>query len=302
MRAVPAACLLLFLGCSQRQSPSAYDLELKQIAKDIRMIDQGISSAAPIEKAGKIAFLLYRRASLTGDYGDFRTAESAIDRAVAQSGAWEELFSLKANLEFKLHRFPQIRDDLKKAGDAIDGLLVATLKADLAFQDGRYDEARAKYEMLAEKYGTWDCLARLAYYHFVTGDLIRADDLYRAAQEQTTAKQMGSYAWLELQRGYLRFSRGNYREALAHYEQAEKAYPGWWLVEDYVAEALGAEGRFVEAETHYRKLIARYPRPEFYHALGDLYLFMGRAEMGLYQTLHRLKARVATSQIVTKHM
>src|SRR3989440_2448303 len=32
------------------------------------------------------------------------------------------------------------------------------------------------------------------------------------------------------------------------------------------------------------------------------YIFMGRAEMGLYQTLHRLKARVPTSEIVRKYL
>src|SRR2546426_1386346 len=32
------------------------------------------------------------------------------------------------------------------------------------------------------------------------------------------------------------------------------------------------------------------------------FIFMGRAEMGLYQTLHRLKARVRTSQIVRKYL
>jgi predicted unusual protein kinase regulating ubiquinone biosynthesis (AarF/ABC1/UbiB family) len=32
------------------------------------------------------------------------------------------------------------------------------------------------------------------------------------------------------------------------------------------------------------------------------FIFMGRAEMGLYQTLHRLKARVSTSQIVKKYL
>jgi len=31
-------------------------------------------------------------------------------------------------------------------------------------------------------------------------------------------------------------------------------------------------------------------------------LLMGRAEMGLYQTLHRLKARVPTSQIVRQYL
>lgn len=32
------------------------------------------------------------------------------------------------------------------------------------------------------------------------------------------------------------------------------------------------------------------------------FIFMGRAEMGLYQTLHRLRARVATSQMVRKYL
>src|SRR2546428_5381057 len=32
------------------------------------------------------------------------------------------------------------------------------------------------------------------------------------------------------------------------------------------------------------------------------FIFMGRAEMGLYQTLHRLRARVLTSQIVRKYL
>ena len=32
------------------------------------------------------------------------------------------------------------------------------------------------------------------------------------------------------------------------------------------------------------------------------FIFMGRAEMGLYQTLHRLKSRVHTSQIVRKYL
>ncbi len=32
------------------------------------------------------------------------------------------------------------------------------------------------------------------------------------------------------------------------------------------------------------------------------FIFMGRAEMGLYQTLHRLRARVPTSLIVRKYL
>ena len=78
------------------------------------------------------------------------------------------------------------------------------------------------------------------------------------------------------------------------------------------------------AETFYRKV---YPPEPGQHQLFDFgdaaflqdflresknlfrtkgviteFIFMGRAEMGLYQTLHRLKARVPTSQLVRKYL
>ena len=37
------------------------------------------------------------------------------------------------------------------------------------------------------------------------------------------------------------------------------------------------------------------------HVMTD-YIFMARAEMGLYNTLHALKARVPTSEIVRKYL
>ena len=279
VRLALGACLLLFAACSQGVKRSAYQAELEQIGQDIWSAEHGnIDSRIGIEKAGKIAYLLYRRASLTSEDGDFKTVEKAIDRALEEAGPLEDLYLLKAKLDFTRHRFPKAREDLGKAPNAVDGALFETIKGDLAFQEGSYDDARNCYEALVQRHGSWDSFARLAYCTFITGDIAKADKLYLAAQDQITAKEMGSYAWVELQRGFLQFSRGNYEEALAHYRRAEKAYSGWWLVEDYTAEALGAEGRFKEAEAHYKKLIARARRPELYQALGDLYLFSGDPE------------------------
>ena len=78
-------------------------------------------------------------------------------------------------------------------------------------------------------------------------DLLSTDRLYREAEDELTAKEMRSYAWLEVQRGFLAFSRGGYPEARSHYDIAEAAYPGYWLVGEYQAELLGAEGRHAEA-------------------------------------------------------
>jgi tetratricopeptide (TPR) repeat protein len=271
--------LFFLVACSPGGKHSGYQVELEQIEKDIWTLEHNAAGkTVAIDTLGKRAYLLFRRASLTGDYGDFRIAETAIDRALAQDGSLEELCLLKANLDFKLHRFSEVRKDFELAPNVAGSPLFEMLRGDLAFQEGRYADARKSYEASVQTRKSWDSLARLAYYTFIFGDIAGADKVYLAAQDQLTAKEMGSYAWLELQRGFLRFSRGKYDEALVHYQRAEDAYSGSWLVQAYAAEALAAQGRFKEAEANYRKLIARSPRPEFHQALGDLYLFMGDSE------------------------
>ena len=89
---------------------------------------------------------------------------------------------------------------------------------------------------------------------------------------------MRAYAWVELQRGLLDLNRGRYEEAIAHYREAGKAYSGYWLVDEHMAELLGATRRFDAAASLYESVVARAPLPEHYQRLGDLYLFMGKPE------------------------
>jgi hypothetical protein len=68
------------------------------------------------------------------------------------------------------------------------------------------------------------------------GDFANADRLYQDAEEEISAKEMRSSAWVELQRGYLELSRGQYQAAWDHYRQADQAYSGYWLTKEYMAE------------------------------------------------------------------
>src|SRR4029078_3851704 len=72
--------------------------------------------------------------------------------------------------------------------------------------------------------------------------------------------------------------QGHYEKAREHYQRAERAYSGHWMVQEHFAELLGAEGKNVEAEAMYKRVIARVPRPDFQQALGELYLSMGKSE------------------------
>jgi tetratricopeptide (TPR) repeat protein len=74
----------------------------------------------------------------------------------------------------------------------------------------------------------------------------------------------------------LKLRQGRYEDALAHYDRADRAYSGYWLVDDHKAELLGAQGKFEEAARLYEQVIARAPRPEFQQALGELYEVLGQ--------------------------
>jgi len=150
--------------------------------------------------------------------------------------------------------------------------------ADLDFQEGRYEQARRALEDLIRENPSWDNLARLAYYKFKMGDTEDADRLYFEAEDELTAKEMRSYAWVELQRGVLRLTRGCYEEAMAHYRRADAAYTGHWHTDEHIAEVLAAEGLFDEAITLYESVMERAPKPELSQTLGELHVFLGRPE------------------------
>ncbi len=153
-----------------------------------------------------------------------------------------------------------------------------SLVADLDFQLGHYQKARTSYEALIAEARTWDNLARLAHYLGKMGDFDGADRLYVEAEDELTAKEMRSFAWVELQRGVLDVARGRYEEAAGHYQRADRAYPGYAPVQEHMAEVLAATGRFDEAVTLYSQVIDRMPKPELLQTLGELYVFHGDTE------------------------
>lgn len=234
--------LALLLSVALTLGATDYDTEIKRI-------DTELASAT----GAKRAYLLYLRASLTTDFEDFRAAEVAVDES--------ELLLVRANLHFKLHRLDAAKRDLEAAGGS------AALEADIAMQEGRYDDARRMYEALPPK---WDNLARLAFFRSKMGDAVAADKLYERAADELTAKEMRDFAWIELQRGVLDLERGRVKDALAHYERANAAWSGWWLIDEHRAEALHLLGRTEEAVALYRDVIARTKKPELISALAAI--------------------------------
>jgi tetratricopeptide (TPR) repeat protein len=279
---VAAACLSFPLASLSHRKPSPptdYQIELTLIQKDIAELKNDVFSAQiDIDKALKFLHRMYHQAQLTGSAADLQATEAAIDRALGEMGPMAGLYLLKANLDFKLHRLKQADQRIEALSRFAGDARIVAIKAGIDFQRGGYEAAKTGYLSAIDKNPTWDNLARLAYWQGKFGDPDLADGMYREAQEQISAKEMRAYAWVELQRGLLDLNRGRYDEALAHYRKAEGAYSGYWLVDEHMAELLGATKKFAEAAALYESVIARAPLPELYHRLGDLYLFMGKPD------------------------
>jgi hypothetical protein len=284
----------------QRLMPlSGYEAELRRIDRDIAdlSIDDPFAAPSNAERLIQYIYRRYQRASLAGDLAQLSAVDRAIERAAPLLLNPGDLYLLKANIAFKLHRLADVEAALAEipmAGRCTEACL---LRADLDFQYGRYREAEAGYIAAIEDERSWSGLARLAHFRGKMADRDGADRLYREAEDELTAKEMRSLAWLEVQRGFLTFSRGCYRDARSHYDRAEAAYPGYWLVHEYQAELLGAEGRCAEAIELFEGLVAANNRPDLQQAIAELYEiaeqpdaarhWQGRALAGYLQSAQR---------------
>ena len=258
-------------------APPGYARELAQARADIADL-QAVLRTRPhdVERRVKVAYRMFHLASLTGRMADFDALLREVAAAIRECGPREDLCLLKANLDFRFHRLAEVKADLAMAPLLAGRVEGRTLLADIDFQEGRYQESRAALDRLLDEARSWDTLARLAHWHGKMGDPGAADQLYLEAEDDLSAKEMRSFAWLELQRGVLAITHGHYTQAGLHYRRAEAAYPGHWHIDEHMAELLAAEGKYDEAVALFTSVIARAPKPELRQALGELYLFMGR--------------------------
>jgi tetratricopeptide (TPR) repeat protein len=257
---------------------SDYATELTRIETDIGVLE-GLALVPPVsgEKAAQYVYRLYHRATLTGNLGQLREVLDCIDQALRHTGPQEDICLLKAKVHFALHRLREAREDLHAAPLLPHRLEAETLVADLDYEEGRQEEARKAYEKLVAETNTWDNMSRLAHFKAKMGDFEGADRLYADAQEEITAKQMRAYSWVELQRGMMDLTRGRFDDAQVHYDRADRAYSGYWLVSTHLADLSAAEENLEAAAARYQTILTQVPSPELKEKLGRVLYSLGRS-------------------------
>jgi tetratricopeptide (TPR) repeat protein len=268
-------------------------------AADMRYIDDDIAALSRTtgpEQITRHAYRLYQKASISGDLAALTAVIPTIDDAIKLLSNPGDLYLLKAHAAFKLHKLADVDAALRAVPSVYESDEGRLIRADLHFQHGRYRMAENGYIEVLQRERSWGALARLAYLCGKMGDVIGADRLYEEAEDQLTAKEMRPYAWLEVQRGFLDFAHGRHCEARLHYRRADTAYPGYWLVEEHIAELLGAEGRYEEAAAIFERVVSTIERPDLEQVIGELYELAGSIEPAGYWKERALTAYLQSAR------
>lgn len=213
---------------------------------------------------------LFERASLTNNLEDYKNTDFELNAAfkLAPKGSGPLLIGAKFN--YSVHRLNKAQEYLdllgkQRAFKAADGFAANVLRAEIAFQRGEYKDAYALF-LNCESVLKGACAKQLAIYFSRTGDLAKAEAIFR---EISTSKNESEHsrAWLSLQLGIIKMEQGKYLEALSELTKADEIFPGWWLVEEHIAEVQLLLGRVEEARTIYLKVVEQTGLPQYLDAL-----------------------------------
>jgi tetratricopeptide (TPR) repeat protein len=263
-------------GTAAAYAAGAADLDAQVIAAEARISRQP-DSWMDVERAANMHL---NRGRYCDRWDDYAAADSLMARAfeIAPEGAGP--FLGRARLNFTMHRFDQVEADLVRAESQL--LLsprvhseIEALRADVALEQGRFDDALAAYRRAAGAQRNFDTLARLAGGLAKSESLDAADATYAQAAAALPRSATKERAWVSLQRGLVALQANDLDRALRHYREAKQQFPGWWLADEHIAEALALQGHDERAMAIYQDVLARTGDPEFMDAMARIYRSRG---------------------------
>lgn len=291
LRALATATVGLIAACGDAQGPvlvvpvtavasapaavpaqgRSYDKELASADKAIAQARQQMAQQPDnLVLVQQTVSLLLERARLGGKLEDYGQAQDLLDGAASQNGPAAALCPARARLHFLLHRLRPAGAALAECAGLMEPLEAGALAADIAFYSGDYRQAETLYRDLVNQGGNTGQYIRLALFRAKMGAPGEAAALLEAAEKRYHGGSPSTIAWLRLQRGEIAWQRGRLDEALALYQLASDAMPGWWLLDEHVAEIRRLQDDTVGAQAILQRLIARDARPEHMDELARL--------------------------------
>jgi tetratricopeptide (TPR) repeat protein len=238
-----------------------------------------------ITAQNRLAGEYLRRFRQSGDDRDLTRAATAASESLRSVPAAQNSMGLaaRARAAFALHGFAAARDmAFRLVEQQSDKRYPFDILGDALLELGDYDAAADAYKKMEAfddpDAGSESRMARLALIRGDTDQARRRLDSAVDLARQVQPPAPDVVAWCFVQGGQLAFSTGDWDGAEKRYQAALEASPRGWSAIDHLAELRAAQKRYDEAVPLYESLVARVPRPELFHALGDVFAAMGKAD------------------------
>jgi len=260
---------------------TAWDLELEDVDRDIAATRARLD-ARPDQWVveSQLAALYAERGRLTGDYEDYGQAEAALERAFDVAPTGSGPFLQRAALNFSLHRLDAVEPDLLAAENrghhtAETAAQVALMRGRVHMERGHYAAARSAFQRSNALAESVQGHAALAHHAWQTGDPVAAEAALTRAESLYHGLRAEPRAWFHLQRAIADLDSDRYEESLAHLADADEALPGYWLIEEHVAEIRALQGDLHGALDIYRSVVERTGSPELMGAMAGVLADLG---------------------------
>lgn len=257
--------------------------ESKSWAADLERVDKQIDARRKQAIAKKswldwerVSLLESERARLTGDYESYVRAEEALKEAFALAPKGTGPFSTRVFLNMRLHRLSRVEPDLKAMESAAvisakDKNAIIGYRADVAYYSGDLATAKKLYIEVAKAEPAVRNVAALARFYWKTGDYESAEKHLKEAEDLAIKGRKSDRAWLQLMHGLMKLDQNKLDEALAFYQAGLAIQPGYWLLEEHVAEVLLLKGDVDQALKKYEDLVTRTNSPEFMDQIASIW-------------------------------
>ena len=264
--------------------PASYSAAIARSDSDLSLGRERVSKG-PGEwlRHESLARIYLGRAHLSFTYDELALAGEALARAqlLAPAGSGPSLTD--ATFAQMSHQLGRAESSLS----ALDGAVVrsdpailaesASLKGDVAFYRGDMASAEALYNQASE-YGP---NAGVSYRHAILarsqGRFDTAIEYFSDASPDPAMTTPLASASTAMQIGAVELARGDYRNARAWFETADRQFPGFWLIEAHLAQARALEGDLAGAIIDMKAVARRAPAGEVLDALAMLLRADGQA-------------------------
>ena len=229
-----------------------------------------------LEATTQLASAYLVRARETGDPSFYTLADTAVKRVLEKQPDNVSALIVAGGLALSRHDFAGAMM-LAERARSIEPSVVATygVLTDANVELGRYDEAIAAAQQMADLHPDFASLSRISYIRELHGDLGGAIESMRRAVD-TGSSIPQDVVWGRTLLGNLYLTKGDIDGAARQFDEASRLLPDDPAARAGQARLAIIRGDLASAETDLRAAIAQRPQPDSLIALGDLLTTHGR--------------------------